>query len=139
MAEMSPWLRVALGILATWRVTHLLAYEDGPGSILARVRGRLGNGIFGKLMDCFACLSLWVALPISFWLANKLLDLVVIWLALSGAACVLERIGQEPVLMQPITADNEGETNHGMLRQAKDHSEEDPESGANADSRPASS
>ena len=54
------WLLV--GILATWRVTHLLWAEDGPWRIVALLRRRAGTGFWGGLMDCFNCLSLWVAL-----------------------------------------------------------------------------
>ena len=30
MADWSAWFRLTIGILATWRVTHLIAREDGP-------------------------------------------------------------------------------------------------------------
>ena len=42
-----------LAALATWRVTHLLASEDGPADVILRFRVRLGNTFAGKLMDCF--------------------------------------------------------------------------------------
>ena len=42
MSEFDPWLRFLLAVLATWRLTHLIAREDGPGRCLARLRGRLG-------------------------------------------------------------------------------------------------
>ena len=38
------WL--ALGILAVWRVTHLLHAEDGPWDVLYRLRRRLGDGFW---------------------------------------------------------------------------------------------
>jgi hypothetical protein len=52
---------LVFGALATWRVTHLLAKEDGPANLVIRLRARLGDGFAGKLMDCFNCLSIWVA------------------------------------------------------------------------------
>ena len=61
--DLDRWFRLVLVVLATWRVTHLLAFEDGPGDVVATLRQRLGNGFFGKLMDCFYCMSLWVAAP----------------------------------------------------------------------------
>jgi hypothetical protein len=33
--------RFVVGSLATWRVTHLLAREDGPGDLVARTRAAM--------------------------------------------------------------------------------------------------
>lgn len=110
------WVRLVLAILATWRITHLLASEDGPADLIVRFRARLGNGVAGKLMDCFQCLSLWIALPLAFFVSRRPLELLLTWLALSGAACLLERLGQEPVVIQPISRADEGGTGIGMLR-----------------------
>lgn len=99
MTDMHIWLRLLVAGLATWRVTHLLAAEDGPADCLVKLRAWLGNNFLGKLMDCFGCLSFWVAAPASFFVARTPLDLVVTWLALSGAACLLERaFGTPPEL-----------------------------------------
>ena len=77
--------------LAVWRITHLLVEEDGPGDVVVRLRRRLGDSIAGKAMDCFFCLSLWMAAPAALLLAHDLVSWVVMWLALSGAACLLQR------------------------------------------------
>jgi hypothetical protein len=87
------WVRFVLAVLATWRVTHLLANEDGPGDIVFHLRRRLGESPLGGLMDCFNCLSFWVAVPAAFFLTTRPLAWAVSWLALSGAACLLERLG----------------------------------------------
>jgi hypothetical protein len=87
---------------ATWRVTHLLAREDGPGDVIAHLHSRLQNTAFGKLLDCFDCLSLWVAALISILSFRAPRQRVVAWLALSGAACLLERMLHEPVIIQPL-------------------------------------
>ncbi|MBI3120918.1 MAG: DUF1360 domain-containing protein [candidate division NC10 bacterium] len=113
---MSAWLRFVLAVLATWRITHLLANEDGPAELLARFRERLGGGLAGRLMDCFHCLSFWVAAPLAFFVSGNPLELLLTWLALSGGACLLERFGQEPIALQPMSHITEGETNDGMLR-----------------------
>ena len=42
-------------------------------------------------MDCFYCASLWVAMPIAYWLSTAGAR-VVVWLALSGGAMLLERV-----------------------------------------------
>jgi hypothetical protein len=42
-------------------------------------------------MDCFACMSLWVAAPIAVATARRPGHAPLQWLALSAAACLLER------------------------------------------------
>lgn len=99
MGEEGAAFRFALGSLATWRVTHLLAEEDGPFDAGVRLRLRAGNGALGELMDCFYCLSVWVAAPAALAVARSRRDVPLTWLALSGAACLLERAtaGRAPV------------------------------------------
>lgn len=82
---------LVLGVLCVWRITHLLHAEDGPFEIVARLRTRAGNGAWGRLMDCFYCLSLWVALPFAAWLGATLGDRALLWPALSAGAILLER------------------------------------------------
>lgn len=83
--------RFCLAALATWRLAHLVAEEDGPGRSIARIRGRAGAGAAGELMDCFYCLSLWLAAPLAFFVTGRRRETAVTWVALSGAACLLER------------------------------------------------
>jgi hypothetical protein len=78
--------------LATWRVTHLIAAEDGPWNAVARLRRLAGAGWLGDLMDCFYCASLWVALPFAGVLATGWAEGIIAWLALSGGAILLERL-----------------------------------------------
>jgi hypothetical protein len=80
-----------LGTLAVWRATHLLNAEDGPGDLVVKLRRFAGDGFWGALLDCFYCLSLWVAVPFAVLLAAGWRHGVVLWLALSGGACALER------------------------------------------------
>jgi Protein of unknown function (DUF1360) len=110
------WTRFALAVLAGWRVAHLLSREDGPGQVLANLRARLGSSPAGDLMDCFQCLSVWVAAPLTLFVTRRPGEFVPTWLALSGAACWIERLGQEPVLIQPTTEQEQGGNAHGMLR-----------------------
>jgi hypothetical protein len=113
---MTIWMQFILASLASWRLTHLVAREDGPGHILFKLRSRLGRSFLGKLMDCFQCLSLWIAAPIALWISPEPVEWLVAWLALSGAACLLERIESEPLVIEPLTPNQTEETNHGMLR-----------------------
>lgn len=80
-----------VAILAVWRLTHLLSAEDGPGDVLVRFRRMMGSGFFGQLLDCFYCLSLWIAAPLAWLLAASWVERAMLWLALSGGAILLER------------------------------------------------
>ncbi len=97
---MRDLFRFLLAALAVWRVTHMLAAEDGPWDVLVRVRRALGSGVLGKLARCFYCLSVWVALPFAWFLQGNVAETVVGWLALSGAAVLLERMTKESVELQ---------------------------------------
>ena len=87
--------RFALGALATWRLTHLLTAEDGPADVVVRLRARAGDRFAGQLLDCFYCLSLWVAAPVTLAVTPRPRRAFATWLALSGAACLLERATAE--------------------------------------------
>jgi hypothetical protein len=105
-------LRFILVVLAVWRVTHLLASEDGPADAIVRFRALLGNSLVGKLMDCFNCLSLWIAAPAALFLTRKIADWVLVWLAVSGASCLLERLGGKYTGMEPASQLSEGDADH---------------------------
>lgn len=79
-------------VLATWRLAHLVAAEDGPWDVVARLRRRAGASFFGRLMDCFYCVSLWIALPLAWAVGDDWRSGLVAWPALSGGAILLERI-----------------------------------------------
>lgn len=88
--ELGFWPRLPLAVLAAWRITHLLAAEDGPFGLVLKLRQRLGSGPWGQLMDCPYCVSLWVAAPLAPLLARDLLGWGLGVLALSGAVCIIE-------------------------------------------------
>jgi hypothetical protein len=80
-----------MAALAVWRLTHLLAFEDGPFNSIYYLRKKAEAGFFGNLLDCFYCLSLWIALPFAILIGNTVKEILLMWLALSGAACLLQR------------------------------------------------
>jgi hypothetical protein len=100
------WPRFVVASLAVWRITHLLAKEDGPADVVVRVRARLGDGTVGRLMDCFYCLSVWVAAPMALLVCHQTLERFITWIALSGAACVLERTGQRSAAVHATSDDD---------------------------------
>ncbi len=86
---MSDFYRLLLGVLCVWRLTHLVQAEDGPWDVVVTLRRAAGDGFFGRLMDCFYCLSLWIAIPFAFVLSDDWATGIVVWLSLSGAASLL--------------------------------------------------
>lgn len=109
MPDWSPWFRLTLAVLATWRVSHLIAYEDGPFDVIVRLRQRAGNGVLGRLMDCPYCLSFWIAAPLALLLAGDTGNTgntgiagiaaragawCVAWLAISGGSSLLEKLSR---------------------------------------------
>ena len=105
----APWFPFVLGAFATWRLAHLLAHEDGPWDTVLRLRVALGNGLWGRLLDCFHCVSLWVAAPVALAVARDPVEWLLAWLGVSGAACLLERLGRTPpAIIQPAEGDQDG-------------------------------
>ncbi|MGV8989702.1 MAG: DUF1360 domain-containing protein [Cypionkella sp.] len=89
---MSGWFGLVVAVLATWRLCHLIAHEDGPFGTIARLRRAVGSGGLGHLMDCPYCLSLWIASPITVPLAKGWPDGIILWLAISGGSCLVEQL-----------------------------------------------
>lgn len=108
-----------LGTLGVWRIVHLLNAEDGPWDLLVRLRRLAGDGFWGGLLDCFYCLSLWIAAPFAYFLGEGWREKLLLWPALSGAAILLERITSRERQTPPAayTEDKEGED---VLRQEQD-------------------
>lgn len=130
MDERGFWVQFVLAVLATWRVTHLLASEDGPADILVRFRRLLGHSLLGSLMDCFNCLSLWIAAPAALFISRKPTEWFFAWLALSGGGCLLERLGRDPVIIQPVSQPLQGDIDH-VLRSETSGGAQQPDDGEN--------
>ena len=77
--------------IVTWRVSHLLSKEDGPFDIVYLLRKKAGAGFFGSLLDCFYCVSVWVAFPFGIWQGSNWYEKILYWWAISGLACLLEQ------------------------------------------------
>jgi hypothetical protein len=107
------WL--ILGTLAVWRITYLLQAEDGPGDVSVRIRERAGAGFWGQLLDCFYCLSIWVAAPAALFLGESWIERLWLWPAFSAAAILLERLTQRKfeLAAAPYVEDADS---HGLLR-----------------------
>ena len=99
---------LVLGVLSAWRMTHLLNAEDGPWDLLVKLRRLAGNGVFGSVLDCFYCLSLWVSAPLAWLLGDGWL----LWLAISAGAILLQKAtSREPTAGVPAEYYEEEEGN----------------------------
>jgi hypothetical protein len=93
-------------ILATWRVSHLLAHEDGPFEFISTFRywagvryaegppyEAYGRNVFSTMLLCMWCNSFWVGLiyTILYSLWHPLWFLALPF-ALSATAIILEEI-----------------------------------------------
>jgi hypothetical protein len=96
MQNLSAWklsfADLLIASLVVWRLTHLLWGEDGPWDVFIRLRKLAGASIAGQILDCFYCLSLWIAAPFAYWVGGTWPDRGVAWPAISAAAILLERI-----------------------------------------------
>lgn len=80
-------LQLVLEILAVYRVAHMIAKEDGPFDVLARIRGKVDpeqKTWIGRGLNCVACLSFYISF-VAFALGGSWLD----WLAVAGGVLVL--------------------------------------------------
>jgi hypothetical protein len=89
---MAEWFGFSVAILATWRLCHLVAHEDGPFGSVAVLRLKAGSSQLGRLMDCPYCLSLWFAAPFAIFLGKGAAGIVFLWLGISGGACLIEHV-----------------------------------------------
>ena len=108
------WL--VLGILSVWRITYFLQAEDGPWDVVVRLRLAVGNGFWGKLLDCFYCLSIWISAPFAWWIGEGWRESILLWLSFSAGASLLDKLtAPKPPPAQYIEEPAEQET-YGMLR-----------------------
>jgi hypothetical protein len=110
------WLIVS--VLCVWRITHLLQAEDGPGDLMVHFRRLAGMGFWGKLLDCFYCLSLWLALPFAFLIGQTWRESLILWPAYSAGAILLERLtNREGKAVTPLYLEDENED--ALLRKSE--------------------
>ena len=82
-------------VLAVWRVTHLVVVEDGPFDLLRRLREAAAHVGLERLVNCFLCCSVWMAVPFALVIARGWKEMVIVLPALSGGAILLERVTRE--------------------------------------------
>ena len=115
----------ALAALGVWRVTYMVSSEDGPWHCFVRLRRAVDGRSSANLLSCFYCLSVWVAMPFAAAIGNSQRERVLLWLALSAAAILLERVTARSTRAAEYfehTAGYQGDEDHVMLRQEHERS-----------------
>ena len=79
-------------VIIVWRLTHLFSAEDGPFDLIIRFRKLLGDSFWGKLMDCFYCLSIWIGLLFACLLGSGPKEIIMLTLYYSGASILVEKL-----------------------------------------------
>jgi hypothetical protein len=92
-------LLFAMTVLATWRITALVAYESGPFRSLEALRRILVRARLGRLVGCFHCLGVWIAAIVVIVVYRWEPLTVLLWLAIAGAVSIIERwLGETSVM-----------------------------------------
>jgi hypothetical protein len=76
--------------LAAWRIARMIAIEEGPFSIFARLRGAIDpnqKSWIGRGLGCMACLSFWIAGLLAWAAGMTWLE----WLGIAGLALIIQR------------------------------------------------
>jgi hypothetical protein len=117
LARSSPMgdvLRLVVAVLGVWRFTHLVVAEDGPWDVIVRLRRWVGSSTWGELMDCFKCLSIWMAVPFAVVVGGTWSRRIALVPALSAGAILLQeaQYGSSGSLEATILEEDDD----GMLR-----------------------
>lgn len=91
-----------IATLATWRVAALVTREEGPFQLFTHLRRWATAHGTGAAFQCLFCASVWIALPSAFFVVPVGFELIVVWLALSGGACLLDRVTQPSIDAIPL-------------------------------------
>jgi hypothetical protein len=108
MDALEPWFDFVLAAFATWRLSVLLVTEEGPYRLAARLRAALSGYEFGRSLDCVACTSLLIALPVALIALPRRSTFVIAWLALSGAVLLIERMTGDRLVIERREETSEG-------------------------------
>jgi hypothetical protein len=95
--------------LATWRLSNLFVYEDGPFDIFGKIRyiigvrydersSPFGTNVIASGLSCVWCTSMWIGIIITIFYvaASNVAVFISLPFALSGVASIIEmyRVGE---------------------------------------------
>jgi hypothetical protein len=94
--DMHPVFRFMLAALAAWRLSLLLAREEGPWRVFARLRLRYGDGPMGRVLSCVKCAGVWISIPFAAFVGGYWHQMIVVWLALAGVVALFDEWTKPP-------------------------------------------
>lgn len=101
---MSLWARLLLAVFAVYRLSSLIAREEGPFSVFDHLRMRLGaydydeygtaETALGRGIGCVFCVGVYTAALLLFpiYLPTLIGDILLTWLGIAGGQVFLERL-----------------------------------------------
>lgn len=104
---------ILLSILATYRLSYLLVYEDGPLNAFAQLRETAkAIPVLGDALQCIYCLSMWTALPITALShldgpASWAIALVDVFASSAGAIVLFEFVEAIKAIGQPTVTESQ--------------------------------
>jgi hypothetical protein len=83
-----------LALLGVYRLSHMIAMEDGPFDMFAELRDAVGQRTWiGRGLHCVLCVSFWASLLGALGLLPMgVATFVLVWLGLAGGCLVLHRL-----------------------------------------------
>lgn len=85
-------LLLLLAILGAYRLSHMIAIEDGPFDVFAMLRERIGQKSWiGRGLHCPLCISFWVSALFA-PTAPDMLGQAFYWLGVAGGCLALHKL-----------------------------------------------
>jgi len=83
-----------LSTLAVWRIGHMILDENGPFNVFGKLANytdklKYKDGGLKQLLNCFYCMSVYLSIPFSIYLANNVLEFFIYVLAMSALSIFL--------------------------------------------------
>lgn len=98
---MNPWFGLVLSILAVYRISYLVAKEDGPFDLFMRIRHKTDSfdppsDWIGRGMRCILCISFWLSLiPAVGLFRGDVMEIISGWFGIAGGVLVLYKVFDE--------------------------------------------
>jgi hypothetical protein len=86
------WFWLLISILAVWRLTTLVCYEEGPFHVMSKIRLLLYRIKLGSLVECFHCTAMWFALLTTLAIYKISIATLFLVFAIAGGASIIEKI-----------------------------------------------
>ncbi len=90
-------MALILSVLAVYRLSYLIAKEDGPFDVFSVMRGKIRQeNWIGRGLHCVLCISFWLSFLPAFWLYwGRPINVIIGWFGIAGAVMVLYKVLDE--------------------------------------------